>query len=624
MSTKNELTSFVMQSIKEVDFIGREPKMNIQGSSRMKTVFGGVLCILIYIVVTLCGIYFGKELILKEQPIIITTTQLLRDNDVINIDKGKLFNVSIALRDKEGGIMVDIKKYLTITLKDVVTVDNKIINATDVMFVKQGEWLSVNSSNVNGSETYMKQDDKVKRYLELKYEINNAYDNNNTLTDVNEVNDILSHASLVLKYVVYDIDILNYKTPGYSIINEEYISLNKYIDTHTIMSFQLNEVNTDIGSVFPIIKQNMFLNLKSITKDYILNNNNNNNNSNSNSYYKGSITFLIDKSKHIHHRKYYKIQNWLAELAGVVYTLTLTASILNYFNDKSTFYENLVNGLFDLDDIIKYFQYRVPKNQSKHRKRDSVFLHSAKKEKDYFEKGFNQKMNNSDRLMLNSMSLLGRFTLDNNYLKQQQSHMPMMAIPQRFSHLSVKDILPSYKKSKSLCKTAAGDNNTNKEEAKNVVDGNGSHLNLLAGINRFISHNNTLKDPHNLNSNTKEEKPVTIIANQPNEQNEQQQSSVSSRNNGTKEENNHKENYIDNLRANVFVKEHFEKVKKKRFKLGCYETMVFTFCTKKFNPKYNAFYGGRNLIIERSDILYLLRKNLELERFKYLFLMIIN
>ena len=81
-------------------------------------------------------------------------------------------------------------------------------------------------------------------------------------------------------------------------------------------------------------------------------------------------------------------------------------------------------------------------------------------------------------------------------------------------------------------KTAAGDNNTNKEEAKNAVDGIGSHLNLLAGINRFISHNNTLKDPHNLNSNTKEEKPVTSIANQPNEQNEQQQSSVFSRNNG--------------------------------------------------------------------------------------------
>ena len=443
MSTKNELTSFVMQSIKEVDFIGREPKMNIQGLSRMKTVFGGVLCILIYIVVTLCGIYFGKELILKEQPIIISTTQLIKDNDIINIDKGKLFNVSIALRDKEGNIVVDIEKYLTITLKDVVTVDNKIVNATDVMLVKQGEWLSVNSSNVNGSETYMKQDEKVKRYLELKYEIN-------TLTDVNEVNDILAHASVVLRYVVYDIDILNYKTPVYSIINEEYISLNKYIDTHTVMSFQLNEVNTDIGNVFPIINQNMFLNLKSITKDYIINNNSNNSNSNSNSYYKGSITFLIDKSKHIHHRRYYKIQNWLAELAGVVYTLTLTASILNYFNDKSTFYENLVNGLFDLDDIIKYFQYRVPKNQSKHRKHDSVFLHSAKKEKDYFEKGFNQKMNNSDRLMLNSMSLLGRFTLDNNYLKQQQSHMPMMAIPQRFSHLSVKDILPSYKKLKSL------------------------------------------------------------------------------------------------------------------------------------------------------------------------------
>ena len=511
--------------------------------------------------------------------------------------------------------MFDIDKYLTITLKEVVTIDNRIINTTNISLNKQGEWLSMNSSNVHDNEMYMKQGVKTKRYLELKYEINNE---NSTLTDVNELNHKLSQASLILRYIVFDIDILNYKTPFYSVTNEEYISLNKYINTHTIMSFQLNEVNTDIGNIFPNINQNIFLNLKSITKDYTVHNNSNN--SNSNSYYKGSISFIIDKSKHIHYRKYYKIQNWLAELAGVVYTLTLSASVLNYFNDKSTFYENLVNGLFDLDDIIKYFQYRVPKNQSKHRKRDSVFLHSAKKEKDYFEKGFNQKMNNSDRLMLNSMSLIGKITLDNNYLKQQQSHMPMMAIPQRFSHLSVKDILPSYKKSKSLCKTAAGDNNTNKEEAKNAVDGNGSHLNLLAGINRFISHNNTLKDPHNLGSNAKEEKPVTIIANPSNEPNEHQQSSVSSRNNGTKEENNHKENYIDNLRANVFVKEHFEKVKKKRFKLGCYETMVFTFCTKKFNPKYNAFYGGRNLIIERSDILYLLRKNLELERFKYLFL----
>ena len=60
MSTKNELTSLFLQSIKEVDFIGREPKMNIQGSSRMKTVFGGVLCLLIYSMVILCGVYFGK------------------------------------------------------------------------------------------------------------------------------------------------------------------------------------------------------------------------------------------------------------------------------------------------------------------------------------------------------------------------------------------------------------------------------------------------------------------------------------------------------------------------------------------------------------------------------------
>ena len=59
---------------------------------------------------------------------------------------------------------------------------------------------------------------------------------------------------------------------------------------------------------------------------------------------------------------------------------------------------------------------------------------------------------------------------------------------------------------------------------------------------------------------------------------------------------------------------------KKRFTLNMFESFVYCFSVKKENPKYNAYYGGRVLITERSDIIYLLKKNLELERFKNLIL----
>ena len=47
----------------------------------------------------------------------------------------------------------------------------------------------------------------------------------------------------------------------------------------------------------------------------------------------------------------------------------------------------LINKLFDVDDIIKYFQFNdlFINKQSKRKKRDSIVLRNAKKEKDYFE-----------------------------------------------------------------------------------------------------------------------------------------------------------------------------------------------------------------------------------------------
>jgi len=59
--------------LKSIDRLGREFKFKINGEDSFKTQFGGVISILYYVgVVSLFG-FFGKELVLKEDPNFIHT-----------------------------------------------------------------------------------------------------------------------------------------------------------------------------------------------------------------------------------------------------------------------------------------------------------------------------------------------------------------------------------------------------------------------------------------------------------------------------------------------------------------------------------------------------------------------
>ena len=77
---------------------------------------------------------------------------------------------------------------------------------------------------------------------------------------------------------------------------------------------------------------------------------------------------------------------------------------------------------------------------------------------------------------------------------------------------------------------------------------------------------------------------------------------------------------IDNIISLGVKKEHFEKVRSNRFSLSGCEALKFCFKNDKENPKYNSFIGGRELLRERTDLIYILKKNLELDRFKNLIL----
>ena len=63
------------RSLLQIDFIGREPRLKINGAPRNQTIIGGILCILIYCIFILCALYFGQELVYRVLPKIIESTE---------------------------------------------------------------------------------------------------------------------------------------------------------------------------------------------------------------------------------------------------------------------------------------------------------------------------------------------------------------------------------------------------------------------------------------------------------------------------------------------------------------------------------------------------------------------
>lgn len=76
------------------------------------------------------------------------------------------------------------------------------------------------------------------------------------------------------------------------------------------------------------------------------------------------------------------------------------------------------------------------------------------------------------------------------------------------------------------------------------------------------------------------------------------------------------------LRKNERIKENFYKLKKKRFSLNMLEMIKFNCCWKseKTTRKKQILSGGKSMINQKLDVIHILKKNLEFDRFKNLML----
>ena len=586
MSNKQE--NWFKTDIKIIDFIGREPNLRIDNQSRNKTVLGGFLCFLIYCLFIMSALYFGQELVFRQKPNIIDTTISLNGMESIKISNEE-FAFFFSLYDNINGTYYSIDKFLSYKLTFIHYNDNGIENEIEIPL-----------ENCNSEKHFFNREDDSYKNLDLSlfkcisdlsgnFAIygNEKFKNSSMLRlnlnicssgdceSIENISRILEKSELVLMYFDNIYDNRKFNKFYSDCIQTVDFTFKQYISKKVYFNLKITKFKTDIGYIFELWNTKSFHNVDNINKLEF----------NSESGYDIQFNFDLSYYTNIYYRKYYKIQSWMAEIGGIIRAMTLIAQVINFFYDRSTFYSLVINKLFDVDDIIKYFKFSdlflENKEKTKNiRKRDSIFLRSAKKEKDYVEKGlfkaFEQR--NNEKLTNNFLKKTKNSSSINN--KDETNGLITSNFPLQsnnliiFNKLSNKE-LPHQEQehNETKCKIYNNNNNNNNLDVNRI---NSNNIN-----------NNNINSPNSFSSI---------------------------------DEDNPHDNFIESLKKNTALKEHFEKVKKGRYNLSCFESFKFFFLDKRDNIKFNIFIGGRELIRERTDILFILKKNLEFDRFKNLIL----
>ena len=528
------------------------------------------------------ALYFGQELVFRQKPNLIDTTIPLNNLESVKISSEE-FAFFFSLYDNINDTYYSIDKYLSYKLTFIYYNDNGIEKEIEIPL-----------ENCDSDKHFFNREDDSYKNLDLSlfkcisdlsgnYAIygNEKFKNSSMLRlklnicssteceSEENISKMLEKSELVLLYFDNIYDNRKFNKFYSDCIKSVDFTFKKHISKKIYFNLKITKFKTDVGYIFEIWNTKSFHNVDFINKIEF----------DSDSSYDMQFNFDLSYYTNIYYRKYYKLQSWMAEIGGIIRAMTLIAQVINFFYDRSTFYSLVINKLFDVDDKIKYFKFSdlflENKEKTKNiRKRDSIFLRSAKKEKDYVERGlfkaFEQR--NNEKLTNNFLKKTKNSSSINN--KDETNGLISSNFPLQtnnliiFNKLSNKDIL-------------------NQEQEPNDTKGKIYNNNL--DVNRINSNNNN----NNINS--------------PN--------SFSSM-----DEDNPHDNFIESLKKNTALKEHFEKVKKGRYNLSCFESFKFFFLDKRDNIKFNIFIGGRELIRERTDILFILKKNLEFDRFKNLIL----
>jgi hypothetical protein len=155
------------------DFLGYQPQLTVNGRRRFRTLTTGLLSILITICTILCIIYFGKDLINKKEPIVLTTSVQNSDFGPVNISNSD-FNFIFAMESNSHKYYIDSSVFnvnATYTIKKNIIVNGSV-----------SEYLETRDVEIDICSKYYKDEDVIEK--NIKFPLNLFYClRNNLLLD---------------------------------------------------------------------------------------------------------------------------------------------------------------------------------------------------------------------------------------------------------------------------------------------------------------------------------------------------------------------------------------------------------------------------------------------------------
>jgi len=306
---------------------------------------------------------------------------------------------------------LDLFEFLSdITKKDIKIIAENVFDNLQLITQKNNISKEINSFklnnkelknifNINDKDGYFDSvinNRKICPFINLKENIEQIFDEK---SDYKKKKNIINSSIFIFKYIETYFDVRSFSQLANYVMEEYKSNINNNLFKNIEFNLKKIEYFTDKGLILEDFEITSYSQLLKITE---FSDNKISNIENTNKYLNPLFNFKIksNKIKDIYYRKYYKIQNLIAELGGLMKSFFIIAYILNYFNNNAKYYEKMIDELFDVDDLYKYYQYYNSKNKIIFKKyRDSILLRNTKNIDNFKKTIINKNSQNSRNFM---------------------------------------------------------------------------------------------------------------------------------------------------------------------------------------------------------------------------------
>ena len=483
-----------MHLIKKSDFLYQKVlfTLNKNGEIGLKTLYGGILSIIIVIISSIASFYFIFRLILKKESSVIFSTKkdvninlfysnklpfLFRLSDTYSntIDPIKIYEIKANYWYSFINQNITIQNFINLTYKQCNIYEH--LNAYKKYFINIHDvntfyCLDIREDNLTLFGSYG--GDTPYGYIHFDFFSCNNKTTNNSCFSKEKIKEILNDAYLDLRFIDYDIQSLNKKDVKLISVKSERIPISYSVFKRLWINFKAIKFISDNGIIFTRNTEDIFHQFSNLRLDTDIRDMENGN-------YPGNffaLTFSLNGEVSIFHRIYTKLQNVLVNIGGVIKFISFFCSLLNYYNRKNSYYKKIIK-----DFIIENNINKPDKKMVLNFKPEFTFNFNLDNSNQQFKNEIRKidtikKFQNKDSFIKKFKYTFLPIRLSTNKKNYQQITMYVKAINNRLNVINILNTLENFKKLEKIFLIKSKKKNRNSiTEVNNVFFQRNNYIN---------------------------------------------------------------------------------------------------------------------------------------------------